>query len=116
MRHDVYHYFQQACRREAQCPTPQRWVSAEDATAGFSLQIGEDGTIQAVGYRCTTCMTLVALCEHVAEKLCGATVSELQHLSAGELLAWHPEVPPTRRSRANLAVAAAQAALENTHQ
>jgi len=78
------------------------------------VQVGDRGRIEAVDYRCTTCMTLVAMCEHVAEALCGATVDEALKLSAGDLLHWHPEVPPVRHSRANLAIAAAQLALKDT--
>ena len=113
MRLDVYHYFQQACGRKVSHPKPTRWVSSEDATAGFTLMVGERGRIEAVEYRCTTCMTLVAMCEHVAEALRGTTVNEALQLSADELLQWHPEVPTVRHTRAHLAVAAAHAALKD---
>jgi hypothetical protein len=115
MRHDVYHYFQQACRRETPPADPQRWVSQDDATAGFHLDVGKHGRIELAEYRCTTCMTLVAMCEHVAERLRGATLEQARSFSALDLLNQHPEVPPMRRSRAYLAVAAAHAALEEIH-
>jgi NifU-like protein involved in Fe-S cluster formation len=113
MRQDVYHYFQQACRREVTAVVPQRWVCEDDVRAGFTLQVGETGRIEAADYRCTTCITLVAMCEHAAEALRGSTVAEARNFTAGELLNRHPEVPPTRHSRAHLAVAAVQAALED---
>jgi NifU-like protein involved in Fe-S cluster formation len=115
MCHDVYYYFQRACRRELRPVHPAHWVAEEDATAGFTFELGPRGRIEAVEYRCTSCMTLVAMCEHVAEQLRGATVDEARALSAGELLSRHPEVPLVRRSRAHLAVAAAHAALEDIH-
>jgi hypothetical protein len=113
MRHDVYYYFQQACRRELPPASPRRWVSQDDATAGFRVEIGKYGRIETAEYRCTTCITLVAMCEHVAELLRGATLEQARGFSAVELLRWHPEVPPMRRSRAYLAIAAAHAALED---
>jgi NifU-like protein involved in Fe-S cluster formation len=115
MRHDVYHYFQQACRRQVSPMVPHRWVSEDDAKAGFSLHVDDGGVIDAADYRCTTCMTLVAMCEHAAENLRGSTIAQARTLSAGELLSRHPEVPSIRRSRAHLAVAAVHAALEEFH-
>ena len=112
MRRDIYHYFQQACRRERSGVVPQQWVSEDDVTAGFRLHVGQSGRIETADYRCTTCMTLVALCEHAAESLRGATVEQAKELSAGDLLSRHPEVPSMRRARAHLAVAAVHAALE----
>jgi hypothetical protein len=113
MRHDVYHYFQQACQRKLPPARPRQWVSQDNAVAGFLLEVGKHGRIETAEYRCTTCMTLVALCEHVAEQLRGATPEQACGFSAVELLRWHPEVPPMRRSRAYLAIAAAHAALED---
>ena len=115
MRQDVYYYFQQACRREVSPEVPQRWISEDDVTAGFRLRVGKAGRIDQADYRCTTCMTLVAMCEHAAESLRGATLDEARTRSAGDLLDRHPEVPPIRHSRAHLAVAAVQAALEDIH-
>ena len=112
MRHDVYYYFQQAFRRKTPPAKPQHWVSQDNATAGFRLELGKHGRIEAAEYRCTTCMTLVAMCEHVSEQLRGATLEQALSFSAADLLKRHPEVPPMRRSRAYLAVAAAHAALE----
>lgn len=115
MRHDVYHYFQQACRRSIAPVEPLHWVQDDDAKAGFVLQVGPRGDVVAVEYRCTTCMTLVGLCEHLAELLRGGAVKQVCELSAGELLSRHPEIPPARRARANLAVAAARAAIKEIH-
>ena len=69
MRRDVYYYFEQACRRELQ-PLPSRiqFESHDDAQAAFVLGVGAVERIESVEYRCTTCVTLVALCEHLAER------------------------------------------------
>jgi hypothetical protein len=65
-----------------------------------------------VEYRCTTCMTLIALCEHAAEQIRGVTPDRARNLTADEILVFHPEIPSSRRSRANLAIAAIRASLD----
>ena len=113
MPRDVYHYFQQACRRKLQSHfEPQRLVKDGDATAGFAIRLGDHGSIEDVQYRCTTCMTLIALCEHVAEEIRGATPDHARKLTAAGILQSHPEIPSSRRSRAFLATAAFHAALD----
>jgi len=117
MRRDVYHYFQQAYRRTLDPAVPPplvaRQVVLDDAEASFAVRLGSDGRVASVVYRCTTCMTLLALCEHVAEELRGATLDQARSLCAEDLLRKHPEIPVSRQSRARLAVAAAQTAMEN---
>lgn len=117
MRRDVYHYFQQAYRRTLDPAAPLSLVAVQvaldDAEAGFAVRLGSDGRVSSVDYRCTTCMTLLALCEHVAEELRGATLDEARSLRAEDLLRQHPEIPFSRQSRARLAVAAARTAMEN---
>ena len=111
MRRDVYSYFQQACHRGRNPASPIRTLSRDDVEAGFDVHIIAPDRIRTVEYRCSTCVTLVALCEHMADLMRGATVDEAQSLSAERLLELHPEIPPVRRVRAHLAVAAAHAAL-----
>jgi NifU-like protein involved in Fe-S cluster formation len=113
MQRDVYHYFQQACRRKLESHyEPLRFVKDGDATAGFAIRLGDQGSIEEVQYRCTTCMTLIALCEHVAEEIRGATPDRARELTAAGILRRHPEIPVSRHSRAILATAAVHAALE----
>jgi hypothetical protein len=114
MRRDVYYYFQQACRREVQ-PMPSRiqFETNDDARAAFVLGIGALERIESVEYRCTTCVTLVALCEHLAQELRGSTIQQARSFTAERLLTLHPEIPSVRSSRAQLALAAVRAALEN---
>ncbi|HYI96420.1 MAG TPA: iron-sulfur cluster assembly scaffold protein [Bryobacteraceae bacterium] len=113
MQRDVYHYFQQACRRKLEPHfEPQAFVKDDDAIAGFAIRLSDHGAIEEVQYRCTTCMTLIALCEHAAEQIRGAKPDRARELTASGILGSHPEIPVSRRSRAILATSAVQAALD----
>jgi NifU-like protein len=113
MQRDVYHYFQQACRRTTQAGVhPKRYVQLDEAEAGFMIRLGASGCIDEVEYRCTTCVTLVALCEHVAENLRGVGLDRARELTAADILRLHPEIPYSRHSRAELATAAVHAAID----
>jgi hypothetical protein len=115
MRRDVHYYFQKACRRQLRPLTePMHIVADENVQAGFAIRLGSTERIDIIDYRCTTCVTLVALCEHLAEELRDSTVEFARSLTAAKILALHPEIPLSRGSRAHLAVAAVHAALENT--
>jgi NifU-like protein involved in Fe-S cluster formation len=116
MRRDIHFYFQQAIHRKSQADCPSiRFLSDDDTQAGFLVQMdpGQVDTISDVEYRCSTCITLVAICEHIAQEWRGSTVVRAKTLTVERILEEHPEVPPSRHSRAYLAMAAAQAALEN---
>lgn len=110
----VYDYFQRACRRD---PEPLRGISGDECfdsdgnSVVFALETGKSERILRALYRCTTCVTLVALCERLAEELSGSTTAEAASWSAERLLSLHPEVPPVRRDRAMLAVTAVQSAI-----
>jgi NifU-like protein involved in Fe-S cluster formation len=113
MRRDIYHYFERSYRRQPQLDLSSlRFVEDDEVQAGFVIRIASTDRIETVQYRCTTCVTLMAMCEHIVEDLQGSTVAEARTLTAERILAQHPEIPPSRRSRAHLAAAAAQAALE----
>jgi hypothetical protein len=113
MRRDVYYYFQKAYRRQLQQTSSFRFLADDDAQAAFVVRLASPDTIAAVEYRCTTCMTLVAVCEHIAEELQGSTLTRAKTVTAERILEQHPEIPKSRHSRAHLAAAAAQAALDN---
>jgi len=114
-RGTVFDYFQSAFRRLP--------LHAEPAVRLGPLVLGPDrlcaafhvpheaGRIERVAYRCTSCATLVALCEHLSELASGRTLAEARRLDASALLALHPEIPAGRRDRSALAVAAFHAAL-----
>jgi NifU-like protein involved in Fe-S cluster formation len=85
-------------------------TDAEGNTARFSLDL-VDGTIAAVGFRVTTCATLVAYCEFIAERTPGFRLEIAKALTAANLIDAVPGVPAFKRGRAVLAVAAFRAAI-----
>lgn len=112
----IYDYFHQAVRRPGNTLTDLRSVvlfGEEGTCAAFELRHCE-GKISEVRFKCTTCFTLVALCEHIAELAAGMSVAEAQEISPERLLELHPEVPMRLANRANLATMAFRAALRNT--
>src|SRR6186997_1315915 len=74
-------------------------------SARFSLAT-EDGRLARIGFRATTCITLVAYCELIAELMSGADIPRAARLSPAELMSELPDVPALKRDRAPLAIAA----------
>jgi hypothetical protein len=113
VQRSVYDYFSSVMRR----PVPNlngysgdTVRSADGTTAVFSIDsIGD--RLEAVNYRCSTCVTLVGLCEHLSEMITGRTPSEAMAVTAADLLELHREVPAERRKRAGLAVEAMHSAV-----
>lgn len=109
-RRSICDYFQHACRR---VPAGGGGIAGEvvygedGACAQFFLEIDQGG-ITAATYKCTSCVTLIALCEHVAELVAGGE----DRITPERLLRLHPEIPPAKRERAALAVAALRAAMK----
>ena len=109
-RRSIYDYFQHAC-----CRVPAgaggfagEVVQGEDgACAQFFLEIDRRGITTAT-YKCTSCVTLVALCEHVAELVAAGE----ERITPERLLRLHPEIPPSKRERAELAAEALRAAMK----
>jgi NifU-like protein involved in Fe-S cluster formation len=77
--------------------------------ARFSLAIHEE-TIAEARFEATPCATLVAYCEALAEHVSGRALSEVPSLDAQGLVELLKGVPPGRRDRAIIAVAALRAA------
>ena len=114
-RGTVFDYFQLAFRRlplrvEPPVPLGPLVLGPDRLCAAFHVP-HEAGRIERVAYRCTSCATLVALCEHLSELASGRTLAAARLLDAPALLALHPEIPAGRRDRSTLAVAAFRAAL-----
>lgn len=84
-------------------------IEEEGVRARYCLEC-EAGTVISAEYECTTCVTLVAFCEHLRQWAPGHTIEDAAALGYEELLALFPEVPPGRRDRARLALRALQAA------
>ena len=108
----IYDYFARACRRDTEVSgvSGSAATDAEGNTATFWVTVRR-GVIRSVRYKCTTCVTLVAFCEHLSEIAQDQAASEAVRFPSEQLLAAHTEVPPERRSRAALAVSALQSAI-----
>jgi len=82
----------------------------EGTAARFSLALA-GGKIVRVGFQVSTCATLIAFCELLAEIAAGLTLAEAWRLAAPDLVVRLADVPPQKRHRAILAIAAFRAAL-----
>ncbi|HJS07751.1 MAG TPA: iron-sulfur cluster assembly scaffold protein [Pirellulales bacterium] len=87
-------------------------ADAEGNRARFSIEAA-GGKVAAVGFRATTCATLIAYGELIAETTPGLRVELAAGLTARDLVDALPGVPPLKRERAVLAVAAFRSALAN---
>ena len=99
-------------RRREPMPAAQAPDCADAAgnSARFALALAGD-RIGAIGFRATTCATLIAYCEWLAETVPGQRVALAAALTPRDLIDAVPGVPPLKRERAVLAVAAFRAAL-----
>lgn len=101
----THDYFQRAFRRGAQTRAgiPGTLIRRSDGNCAMFWLVAAAGTISAVEYRCTTCVTLLAFCEHLAELAIGMSVEQAVQYSPQQLLALHPDVPQYKADRATLA-------------
>lgn len=112
-RFTVTDLFRRGYRRNREAPLPiegEVITGAEGNTAQFSVAI-EDGKLAGVGFRASSCTTLIAYCEALAELLPGFDLKIAEQLTARELVNALPGVPALKQDRAVLAVAALRAAL-----
>jgi NifU-like protein involved in Fe-S cluster formation len=87
-----------------------RHANADGNSARFSLDAA-DGKIIGVGFRATTCATLIAYCEYIAEVVPGFRLEIARELTAAQLVDSVPGVPPLKHDRAVLAITAFRASL-----
>ena len=80
-------------------------------TAQFSVEV-EDGVLKAVSFNVSTCATLIAYCEFVAEGMTGATLSQAVALSPEQVIAPLKGIPPHKHDCARLALGALHAAVK----
>jgi NifU-like protein involved in Fe-S cluster formation len=112
-RHTVSELFERGFRRNRAAPLPiegAQLTDAEGNAARFSIDVA-DGRIVDVGFRVTSCATLIAYCELIAEIVPGFGLEIARELTATNLVEALPGVPALKRERAVLAVAAFRAAL-----
>jgi hypothetical protein len=79
-------------------------------TARFSLQL-QNGLLAEVRFRATTCATLIAYCELLAELATGRSIAGAAAITAPLLAGELPNIPVLKHDRAPLAVAALRSAL-----
>ena len=112
-RRTVSELVERGFRRRRAPPLPIEGPACGDAegnTARFSLAVG-DGAIGTVSFRASSCATLIAYCEFIAEAVEGFRLDLARELTTADLVARLPGVPALKRERAILAVAAFRAAL-----
>jgi hypothetical protein len=108
----IHDYFQRACQRtlERLSGVPgEKCIDTEGNSAKFWLQTAGNRIVRAQ-FQCTTCCTLVGLCEHASELLTQMTLADAESCTAGRLLVLHPEIPAMRYNRAALAAQAIRSA------
>lgn len=86
-------------------------VDAAGLWAAFSLSL--EGDRLALRFRAAACTTLIAYCQALVELLADGDAADAAAVEPATLVAALPGVPPQRRDRAALAVAALRAALES---
>jgi NifU-like protein involved in Fe-S cluster formation len=109
----VSELFERGFRRNRAAPLPTEGAQLTDAegnAARFSIDVA-DGRIADVGFRVTSCATLIAYCELIAETVPGFGLEIARGLTAANLVEMLPGIPALKRERAVLAVAAFRAAL-----
>jgi hypothetical protein len=105
--------FSRGFRRNRETPLAIEGAPCRDAegnAAGFSLALAGP-TIAELRFRATSCATLIAYCEYLAETLPGHAPALALAFTAPDLVTAVPGVPAQKHARAILAVAALRAAL-----
>ena len=114
----VSELLERGLRRNRAAPLPVEGPDCSDAQehrARFSLRI-DGGRIAAVGFRASSCATLIAYCELIAETVPGQRRELAAALSPRDLVGALTGVPPLKQERAVLAVTALRAALAQVQQ
>jgi hypothetical protein len=112
-RLSVSELFERGFRRNRAAALPIEGAACRDADgnmARFSLDLA-DGKIAAASFHASSCATLIAYCEYIAEIVPGFGLDIAQGLAPANLVDALPGVPALKRGRAVLAVAAFRAAL-----
>jgi hypothetical protein len=116
-RFTVSELFERGFRRSRAEPFPIEGETVRDAegnTARFSIE-AEDGYVAGLRFRASSCTTLIAYCEALAELAPDFRIEIAGQFTPGELIAALPGVPALKQNRAVLAIAAFRAALLAAH-
>jgi hypothetical protein len=117
-RRSVSEYLDRGLRRNRAGLRAVRGVECRDRndlSAHFSGDLTAD-TIRSIGFKVSPCATLLAYSEMLAELATGQSLTTARRLTAAALAASLPEVPPAKRDRAILAVAALHSLLQHADQ
>ena len=112
-RFTVAELFERGFRRSRDKPFAIEGETVRDAegnSARFSLEL-DGGKLAGLRFRVSSCTTLIAYSEALAELLPGLDAGLAAHFTPAELVAALPGVPALKQNRAVLAVAALRSAL-----
>jgi hypothetical protein len=112
-KESVLDYFDRGLRRSRQATFPvvgDVIQGPNRLSARYDLRV-EDGSIRGVSFKASTCVTLVAYCELLAEWATGKSLRDAMLIDPGELADGLAGVPVMKRDRAMLAARALQSAL-----
>lgn len=111
-RRTVSELFDRGLRRSRQAPLAIAGAPhhLNGFTAAFSIDT-DGGTLTGVRFKASTCITLVAYCELIAEMMAGETIAAALALAPADLVAELSDVPALKRDRAPLAIVAFREAL-----
>jgi NifU-like protein involved in Fe-S cluster formation len=113
-RQSVTELFERGYRRNYAAPLSIRGAALADTEgnrAEFSLELSA-GRLAAIGFHATTCATLIAYSELIAETVPGFAIGIAREFSAADLADALEGVPEPKRVRAALAISAFRAALD----
>jgi hypothetical protein len=105
----VYDLFHAALRRSREDMIhPGALIRDEDgAVVCFSIS-SDSGVVMRAEFRCTTCATLVAVCELLRVRSVGMHVDTIAQWRVSDVVAWLPGIPESRWPRIALALRALQ--------
>jgi hypothetical protein len=112
-RRTVSELFERGFHRNRKAPLPIEGISfsaADGYSARFSVA-ATDGRLADIAFRASSCATLIAYCELIAEMAQGFRIEIARGLTATDLIETLPGVPSLKRERAVLAIAAFRAVL-----
>lgn len=109
---DVHACFQRGLvtRRQPPLDAGEAITSASGLWARFSMELDESRRVADVRFDCSTCTTLIAYCQALAELARGAGLDRTEAFGTEWLVSQLPGVPAPKQDRAVLATAAFRAA------
>ena len=113
----TYEYFERACRR-AHEPLRGRageQITGDDGNCAVFWIEARDGRITGAQYKCTTCSTLIALCEHLSELVIGLEPAAVLDMTEEQIIALHAGIPEAKLRTVALALGALKSAVQGAN-